>query len=151
MRAIGRGVAALTVAAATFTAAGGTASADPAKKAFPVRIWCPGKSSTVYVETPYLTSALGASPVWLPQSDGSSAKYAVVASAEYQVFTEPASPSAVDYADGSGAVFLFGRTYGTKAGYGPTTHCVHFANWGTDSEPFYLEGPLELALLPSQD
>jgi hypothetical protein len=150
MRAIARGVAAVAVAAATVTTGAGAASADPAKKEFAVHVWCPGTSATVYGETPYLTSALGASPVWLAQPDGSSAKYAVIVAAEYQVATEPAAPSPADYADGSGAVFLFARAYGTKAGYGPTLHCVHFANWGTDSEPLYLEGPLDLALLPSQ-
>jgi hypothetical protein len=152
MRAIARGVAAVTVAAATVVTTGaGPASADPAKKAFPVHVWCPGASATFYADTPYVTSAPGASPVWLVQSDGSSAKYAVVGAAEYQVATEPAAPSPADYADGSGAVFLFARAYGTKAGYGPTLHCLHVANWGTDSEPVYLEGPLDLALLPSQD
>jgi hypothetical protein len=151
MRVIARGLAAVTVAALATTTGAGPASAEPVKKTFPVHVWCPGTSVTAYLDTAYLTSALGAAPVWLPQADGSTVKYAVVAAAEYQVVSEPAVPSPADYADGSGAVFLFGRTLGTKAGYGPTLHCVHFANWGTDSEPFYLEGPLDLALLPSQD
>jgi hypothetical protein len=155
MRPIVTRIAAVAVAAVTATATPlptvGTAHADPTKKTFPVHVWCPGTSVTVYTDTPYLTAALGAAPVWLTQPDGSAVKYAAVASAEYRVLTEPVVPAPTDYADGSGALFLFARSLGSKSGYGPTLHCVHFANWGTESEPFYLEGPLDLALLPSQD
>jgi len=137
------------VVAATLGTAAGTASADPAKKTFLVHVWCPDGTGG-YTETPYLTSQIGANPVWLRQSDGSYLKTGIVYAAEYNVQTAPTVPAPSDFLDpANGAVFLFDRGE-PKNGFTTIVHCLHFANWGTDSEPFYLEGPLDLGVVPSQ-
>lgn len=151
MRSMLRMTAAVTTAVAATAIATGSASAAPDKKAgaLPVHVWCPGVTGTIYVDTSYVTSQIGAAPVWLQQPDGSTLKTALVSAADYQVFVVPTSPSPDDWAGDKG-VFMFSKSLGNKTGYGPTLHCIHFANWGTDADPFYLEGPLDLAVVPSQ-
>jgi len=140
---------AVTVAATTTAGTTATAGADPVKKTFIVHVWCPEGQTTVYADTPYLTSQIGASPVWLQQSDGSYVKTGIVYAEEWQVSHDPGTPSPSDL-QASDAVFLFSKKVGNKNGYNTVFHCMLFANWGTDSEPFYLEGPLDLGVVPSQ-
>ena len=142
--------AGLTVSVATVTVAAtmGTAGADPAKKSFLIHVWCPQGQTTVLADTPYVTSQVGANPVWLQLTDGTTVKTGIVYAEEWQVSHDPGTPSPSDL-QASDATFLFSKKVGNKNGFGTVYHCMHFANWGTDQEPFYLEGPLDLAALPS--
>lgn len=148
MHPLGRIAVAMSVAAATMSATAGSAGADPAKKAIPIHIWCPQAQGTAYEDTPYLTSHAGAGPVWLQQSDGATVKAAIVYAEDWQVSHDPGVPSPADL-EASDAVFLFSKQVGNKNGFGTIYHCLHFANWGTDTEPFYLEGTLDLAVVPN--
>ena len=145
VKAVSTAAVAVALAATTAT----TATADPAKKSFLVHVWCPDGNGG-YAETAYLTSQLGANPVWLPQGDGSTVKTGLVHAAEYNVFTAPTTPSPSDWLDPANGAVLLSEWGKPKTGFTTILPCIHFANWGTESEPFYLEGPLDLGVLPSQ-
>jgi len=148
MHRLAKVTVAVSVAAATMAATTSGAGADPVKKTFIVHVWCPQGQSTVLADTPYLTSQVGATPVWLQQPDGSLVKTAIVYAEEWQVSHDPGTLSPSDL-EASDAVFLFSKKVGNKNGFSTVYHCMHFANWGTDAEPFYLEGPLDLGVVPS--
>lgn len=139
---------AVTVAAAATAGTMSTAGADPAKKTFIIHVWCPQGQTTVLADTPYLTSQVGANPVWLQQSDGSYVKTGIVYAEEWQVSHDPGTLSFADL-QASDAVFLLSKNAGNKNGFSTVYHCLHFANWGTAEDPFYLEGPLDLGVVPS--
>lgn len=148
MHPLAKVAVAASVAAMTVSATTGTAGADPVKKSFIIHVWCPQGQSTVLADTPYLTSQVGAAPVWLQQPDGSTVKTAIVYAEEWQVSHDPGTPSFTDL-QASDAVFLFSKKVGNKTGFATVYHCMHFANWGTAEDPFYLEGPLDLGVVPS--